>query len=221
MDAARKGEFYFNDGGLCYEGWQTCASCHPGEGRVDGLNWDLLNDGVGNPKNTKSLLLATKTAPLMALGVRSNAEEAVRAGIEHILFMSRPKDKVVNSIDLYLNSLKHVPSPFLIHGKLSDAARRGKKIFTQAGCGECHLPKLYTDLHPHDVGTRASFDKPDDKFYTPTLIEVWRTAPYLHDGSAPSIRDVVVTRNPNDEHGETSKLSSQEIDDLCAYVLSL
>jgi cytochrome c peroxidase len=59
------------------------------------------------------------------------------------------------------------------------------------------------------------------KLTTPTLVEIWRTAPYLHDGSAATIRDVVTTRNPHDKHGETSNLSSQEIDDLCAYVLSL
>jgi len=53
------------------------------------------------------------------------------------------------------------------------------------------------------------------------LIEVWRTAPYLHDGSAATIRDVLLTRNPKHSHGATSNLSPQEIEDLCAYVLSL
>ena len=57
-----KGEFYFNDAGICFQGWQSCASCHPGQARVDALNWDLLNDGIGNPKNTKSLLLSHKTS---------------------------------------------------------------------------------------------------------------------------------------------------------------
>ena len=221
MDAVRKGEFYFHDAELCYQGWQSCASCHPGDGRVDALNWDLLNDGVGNPKNTKSLLLAGQTPPLMSLGVRANLEEAVRAGIEHILFKSQPEQEIVSSIVAYLQSLKPVPSPFLVHGKLSAAAERGRRIFQQAGCADCHVPNLYTDLQRHDVGTRSTYDRPTDKFYTPTLVEVWRTAPYLHDGSAPTVRDVFVTHNPRDEHGETSKLSSREIDDLCAYVLSL
>ncbi len=44
MTQERKGEFYFHDAGICYQGWQSCASCHPGEGRSDALNWDLLND---------------------------------------------------------------------------------------------------------------------------------------------------------------------------------
>jgi cytochrome c peroxidase len=184
------------------------------------LNWDLLNDGLGNPKNTKSLLLAHSTPPAMSLGGRDSVEAAVQAGIEHILFTKQPEE-VASSINEYLKSLKPVPSPYLVHGKPSDAAQRGKKLFIRAGCVDCHVPGLYTDLRPHDVGTRASYDRPADKFYTPTLIEVWRTAPYLHDGSAAIMRDVVTTRNPHDEHGETSKLSQQDIDDLCTYVLSL
>lgn len=220
MDAVRKGEFYFHDAGICYDGWQSCASCHPGGARVDALNWDLLNDGVGNPKSTKSLLTATKTAPVMSMGVRANADVAVRAGIRHILFTDQPEE-VIGSTIAYLHSLKPVPSPLMANGQLSKAAERGKKVFAQARCTDCHDSDLYSDLRPYDVGTRGSSDKKTDKFYTPTLIEVWRTAPYLHDGSATTIRDVVTSRNSNDEHGVTSKLSSQEIDDLCAYVLSL
>jgi YVTN family beta-propeller protein len=221
MDAVRKGEFYFHDAKLCYQGWQSCASCHPGDGRADALNWDLLNDGVGNPKNTKSLLFATRTPPVMSLGVRTDAKGAIRAGLQCILFQSRPTEETAGSIEAYLQSLKPVPSPYLVHGQPSAAARVGKSIFARAGCASCHTGDLFTDLRPHDVGTRVSCDNPTDKFYTPTLVEVWRTAPYLHDGSAPTIRDVVVTRNQNDEHGKTSKLSRKEIDDLCAYVLSL
>ena len=52
LSRARKGELYFNDARLCFQGWQSCASCHPGDARVDALNWDLPNDGLGNPKNT-------------------------------------------------------------------------------------------------------------------------------------------------------------------------
>jgi YVTN family beta-propeller protein len=220
MRAIRKGELYFHDARLCYDGWQSCSSCHPGDARVDGFNWDLLNDGIGNPKNTKSLLLVHRTPPSMWLGVRETAEAAVRAGIEHILFTQQPEE-VACAIDEYLKSLQPVPSPWLQNGDLSPAARRGKEVFNSSGCAQCHPPPLFTDLHSHDVGTRASFDKPTDKFDTPTLIELWRTAPYLHDGSAPTVKDVVTTRNPHNEHGETSHLSKQELDELCTYLLSL
>jgi YVTN family beta-propeller protein len=220
MDAIRKGEFYFHDAGICRQGWQSCSSCHPGDARVDGFNWDLLNDGIGNPKNTKSLLMAHSTPPAMSLGVRETAETAVRAGIKHILFTDQPAE-VATAIDEYLKSLKPLPSPHLVNGELSTSARRGQTVFTRAGCAECHPPGRFTDCQQYNVGTNRAFDKPTDKFDTPTLIEAWRTAPYLHDGSAATVHDVVMTHNPHDEHGETSNLSSQEIDDLCAYILSL
>jgi mono/diheme cytochrome c family protein len=220
MSLARKGEFYFHDATICFQGWQSCSSCHPGDARADGFNWDLLNDGIGNPKNTKSLLLAFQTPPAMSLGVRETAGDAVRAGIEHILFTKQPEE-VALAIDEYLKSLKPVPSPFLADGELSASARRGQRLFQQAGCADCHPSPLFTDLHPHEVGTRNTSDRPKDKFQTPTLVEIWRTAPYLHDGSAATIRDVLTTHNPHDQHGHTSSLGPQEITDLCAYVLSL
>jgi YVTN family beta-propeller protein len=220
MDAVRRGESYFHDATLCLQGWQSCSSCHPGDARVDGLNWDLLNDGVGNPKSTRSLLLAHQTPPAMFLGVRTNAETAVRAGIKFILLTQQP-EAVAASMDEYLKSLKPVPSPHLVHGRLSKAARRGRELFVKTGCADCHVPGLFTDLHPYDVGTRAAYDRPRDKFYTPTLIEVWRTAPYLHDGSAATMRDVLTTRNPEGKHADLGGLSELELDDLCQYVLSL
>jgi hypothetical protein len=55
MSSRRRGELFFCDANLCFQNWQSCISCHPGT-RADGLNWDLLNDGIGNPKNGKSML---------------------------------------------------------------------------------------------------------------------------------------------------------------------
>lgn len=219
MSPVRLGEYYFHDGNLCRQGWQSCANCHP-DGRADGLNWDLMNDGIDNPKNTRSLLLAHRTPPAMFLGVRANAETAVRSGLRHILFTEQP-ESVAAAMDEYLKSLQPVPSPRLVDGKLSAAAKRGERTFREAGCADCHVPGLYTDLKAHDVGTRRTFDGPKDRFYTPTLIEVWRTAPYLHDGSAATIRDMLTRRNPNNEHGVTKTLTEQELNDLCEYVLSL
>jgi DNA-binding beta-propeller fold protein YncE len=222
MTPARKGEFYFHNADLCFQGWQSCATCHPGDARMDGLNWDLLNDGLGNPKNVKSLLLAHRTPPAMSMGVRDTAETAVRAGLRHILF-TMPKEEVAAAMDVYLKSLKPVPSPWLVGGQLSAAARRGEKLFKdpKVGCAACHPPGLFTDLKSYNVGTRGQFDAPRDLFDTPTLVEVWRTAPYLHDGSAATMRDVLTTHNPHNRHGRTSHLTPEQLDDLATYVLSL
>ena len=222
MTPARLGELYFHDARLCFQGWQTCASCHPGDARVDGLNWDLPNDGLGNPKNTKSLLLAHKTPPVMSLGERQTAEAAVRVGIEHILFTVQP-GKVAVAMDEYLKSRRPVPSPRLVNGRLSPSARRGEKLFHSAevGCAQCHPPPLFTDLRTHDVGTRNVHDKEKDRFDTPSLVELWRTAPYLHDGSVVTVHDLLVFANKDDRHGKTSHLTTDEILDLCEYLLSL
>lgn len=219
MTTIRKGHMLFNDAQICFQGWQSCASCHPSDARVDALNWDLLNDGLGNPKNTKSMLLAHKTPPAMITGIRENAEAAVRAGIRHIHFAVRQEEEAA-AIDEYLKSLKPVSSPYLVDGKLSESAERGKKIFEKARCAKCHEGSLYTDLKQHDVGTGKDLDK-DRKFDTPTLVEVWRTAPYLYDGRAATMKDVLTIHNPGDKHGVTSNLTDNEINDLAEFILSL
>ncbi len=218
-DLAREGERLFNDASLCRQGWQSCASCHP-DGRADGLNWDLLNDGIGNPKNTKSLLLSHQTPPAMSLGIRDTAEHAVRSGLRNILFALRPEAEA-RAIDAYLKSMQSYPSPHLVAGGLSPAALRGQKVFTMAGCAQCHPAPLFTDKKRHGVGTANTHDRPGGLFDTPTLVEAWRTAPYLHDGSAATIQDVLTTKNPQDQHGRTSQLTAEQLADLAAYVLSL
>ncbi len=219
MTLARQGEALFNDAGLCFQSWQSCGSCHTPDARVDALNWDLLNDGLGNPKNTKSLLLAHQTPPMMSLGVRDTAEEAVRAGIRHIQFAVRPESEA-QAIDAYLKSLKPVPSPYLERGKLSASARRGEKLFTQATCSMCHSGSLHTDMRSYDVGTGIDREK-GVAFDTPTLVEIWRTGPYLHDGRAVTIKDVLTRFNTSQKHGKTEDFSKKQIADLEAYLLTL
>jgi len=206
------GEFYFNDATICFQGWQSCASCHP-DGRSDGFNWDLFNDGTSNPKNTKSLLLSHRTPPVMSMAVRQNAQIAVRAGIKHILFNKAADPRIAEHLDKYLLSLEPVKSPHA-------GTEAGKRIFDDR-CGHCHSGPWYTDQQSYSVGTLGSYDDFEDTFDTPTLVEVWRTAPYLHDGTAASIKEVIVDSNPSDEHGITSDLSAGELGELIGYVLSL
>ncbi len=219
MSVERRGKMHFHDADLCFQHWQSCASCHPGEARVDGLNWDLLNDGLGTPKNVKSMLLAHKTPPAMSTAVRDTGEAAVRAGIRHIQFAVRPEEDAV-AIDEYLKALQPVPSPYLVDGKLSEAAERGKKIFSRVGCATCHPEPLYTDMKLHDVNSRGKYDRRDD-FDTPTLIEVWRTGPWLHDGSVTTMKDLFGEAKHGSTAGDVDGLSEQEVNDLAEYVLSL
>lgn len=219
-DKARRGEVIFADATICFQHWQSCASCHP-DARADALNWDLLNDGIGNPKNNKSMLLTHKTPPAMFSGVRDSAEAAVRSGFRHILFAVVP-DEDAACVDEYLKSLKPVPSPRLVKGKLSPAAERGRSLFSapEVGCSECHPAPLYTNLKEYDLGTVKRPDA-DPKVDTPTLIECWRTAPYLHDGRDIDIFGLI----KKGEHGFNKEkpmlLSDDDVRDLAEFVLSL
>jgi YVTN family beta-propeller protein len=72
MGTVRRGEMLFNDASICFQNWLSCATCHP-DGRADGLCWDLLHDGLGSGKSTKSLLFAHRTPPSMLAGLNGHA----------------------------------------------------------------------------------------------------------------------------------------------------
>ena len=211
--AENKGERYFNDASHCFQNWQSCNGCHPGDARTDGMNWDLMNDGVGNSKNCKSLLFSHPTPPSMISGIRETAEWAVRAGFKCIQFFDITEEDAV-CVDAYLKSLRPVPSPYLVDGELSDLAKEGRKIFEKLNCTECHSGPYYTDLKMHRIGEDIEFEKGWD---TPTLREVWRTAPYLFDGRAATMEEVFEIH----KHGIDKKVSKKEIKALTEYVNSL
>jgi hypothetical protein len=219
-DWYRQGERLFHDASHTLQGWLSCASCHP-DARTDGLNWDMLNDGAGNPKNTHTMLYSPNTPPVMSHGQRATAGVAITAGFKNIEFVM-PDHAWEVAVGNWLNALAAEP-----YGKAgaqkSAAALRGAAIFTKAGCDTCHSGRYYTDLKPHDVGTKGVRDLASDspEFYTTTLADVWRTAPYLHDGSAATMKEVLTTKNVGDKHGKTSTLTAAEIDDLAQYTLEL
>jgi mono/diheme cytochrome c family protein len=140
----------------------------------------------------------------------------VRAGFKFIEFAIRPEEDA-NAVDEFMISLEPVPSPYLVYGQLSYNAQQGKPLF-QARCASCHSGEYFTDMNSHDVGTGRSGDPNLD---TPTLVEVWQTGPYLQDGRAATMQEVLTTYNPSNQHGTTSDLTEQQINDLAEYVLSL
>ena len=217
-DAVRRGELAFCDASICFQGWQSCESCHP-QGRMDGLNWDQQNDGLGNPKNTKSLLFSHVTPPSMITGIRETAELAVRNGILHTLGTSQP-DEVALDMDAYLKNLVPEESPYLEEYQEKDPQQVGKRIYINAGCDKCHNGQYLTDQKLHNVGTGSGDDK-DVKFDTPSLREIWRTAPYLYDGRAATMNDALTKFNMGSKHGITQNLTAKELELLVLYVNTL
>jgi cytochrome c peroxidase len=118
---------------------------------------------------------------------------------------------------------------------LSDAAQRGMKLFFgKANCAACHAGPNFTDNGFHNIGlsgndegrivvTKVTGDK--GAFKTPTLREIAKTGPYMHDGSLKTLEDVVAqyvkggTPNPQlDEEIYPLKLSAEEIADLVTFL---
>lgn len=122
-------------------------------------------------------------------------------------------------------------------GTLTSSARRGKALFLSpaVGCASCHAGSRFSDstlvggpanFIRHDVGTLGPgsgtrLTQPLDGLDTPSLRGVWDTAPYLHDGSAATLLEIITTRNPNDRHGMTSMLTAAQRSDLIDYLLSI
>lgn len=88
---------------------------------------------------------------------------------------------------------------------LSESAQRGMKLFFgDALCSACHVGPNFTDQAFHNVGIGMDKENPDigrnkisglggdtGSFKTPTLREIARTAPYMHDGSLKTLEEVV------------------------------
>lgn len=168
-------------------------------------------------------------------GLLSDAEFA-----SHADTLGEPKRGLSEDLDAlaaYVRTLAYAPSPYRdADGTLSDAAERGRTIFLRPalGCTDCHGGAALTDsafvaaAMPllHDVGTLGPGSGmrrggPLSGIDTPTLHGLWETAPYLHDGSAASLHEVLRERNPDDRHGVTSGLTEPELADLIAYLLCL
>ena len=215
MTEWRKGEMLFNDARIAYQSWFSCASCHEEDATVDGLNWDLSNDGLGNPKNVKSLHDVHDTPPAMWTRVREEMDAAVAAGQRFLgLF---PVSENHRALMAFLGAPPRAPNPF--RGRDPVAEKRGEGVFAKAGCPLCHPAPLFTDLLEHDVGFGG--DDLHAEFDTPSLRECYRTAPYLHDGRARTLEDTYMSHNPEERHGLTKGLSEEELSDLVTYLRTL
>ena len=131
--------------------------------------------------------------------------------------MPEPAD--VDDLLAYVGSLKPERNPQA--DRSAEAARRGKVLFEgKAACAGCHPAPLFTDRKQHDVGIHTPHE-PDGRYDTPSLVECYRTAPYLHDGRAATLKDILTAHNADERHGRTRALTPDELIDLVAFLRSL
>ena len=198
-------------------GYLSCIVCHP-DGEHDGLTWDFTDRGEGL-RNTTSLVGGgnPETGLLhwtgnfdefqdfegdvrIHFGGRGFLDDAQWAAGSTSQSLGDPKAGLNASLDglaAYLDSLTEWPvAP-------EEASAADLTLLTDAGCTSCHSGVAYTDSSSgarHDVGTltEASGQRlgvPMDGLDTPTLRGVWRTGPWLHDGSASSLTNAIVRHN--------------------------
>jgi len=226
---------------LAQASWISCNTCHV-EGEHDGRTWLLQYTGAVPPgatpvitRNTTGLLGMIETYPLRwsaEWDESADSEFSVRfeqfgTGLIHDGEMhptlGTPNQGRSYDLDCLAAFIDSLTVPSRMH-TLTLAEQRGKAIFESpaTGCATCHPAPLYTDLQAHDVGTADAYGEWFGPLIdTPTLRFLYDSAPYLHDGSAATMRDVLTTANPDDEHGVTSHLTEQEIEDLIAFLLVL
>ncbi len=229
--------------------WIACSSCHPdghGDARVwqnpEGLrktpalfgvahthplHWSADRDEVQDFEYTIRGRLMQGSG---FLGGRTRTKINFQPVELEETCAGRSKD--LDALAVYTNSFDFTLSPHIVApGKLSQEAERGKKLFLDktVGCATCHSGPYFTDsslqkpFKLHDVGTGGDdpSEKMGPKYDTPTLLGIYRTAPYLHHGKAKTLRDVLTTCNKEDKHGKTSQLKPAEIDDLVAFLKAL
>jgi cytochrome c peroxidase len=229
--------------------WIACSSCHPdglhdarvwnnpegmrkttalmGLAHTHPLHWSADRDEVQDFEYTiRSKLMGGRGLIAGPIHGKKGFEKAelddTTAGCS----------KELDALAIYCNSFDFPLSPHIVApGKLTPAAERGKATFfrSDVGCATCHSGPYYTDsslqkpYKLHDVGT--GHDDPTEKmgaiYDTPTLLGVYRTAPYLHTGKAKTLLDVLTTQNKGDKHGKTSHLAKAELDDLVEFLKSL
>ncbi|HZZ81516.1 MAG TPA: di-heme oxidoredictase family protein, partial [Gemmataceae bacterium] len=245
-----RGKILFNTANqpMSQRRWVACSSCHP-DGLHDGrvwqqaeglrkttafvglahthpLHWSADRDEVQDFEYT------IRSKLMFGLGlIRGPMKQKVGFHKIELEEKTSGRSKDLDALAVYCNSLDYPLSPHIeAPGKLKPAAERGKKLFfsKEVGCATCHSGPFFTDsslkqpFNLHDVGTGRG-DKSErmgTKYDTPTLLGIYRTAPYLHDGSAKTLREVI-TLNQADKHGTTSQLKSAEVDDLVEFLKAL
>jgi mono/diheme cytochrome c family protein len=130
----------------------------------------------------------------------------------------------LDALAAYVASLDRFDiSPYRAGSQIVSAdAAAGREVFAAKACGTCHAGTKFSgsgDGTLSDIGTIKPSSgqrlySPLAGFDVPTLRDVWATAPYLHDGSAPTLADAVrAHRNVT--------LSDDEMRQITAYLREL
>ncbi|MGB3965827.1 MAG: cytochrome c peroxidase [Planctomycetota bacterium] len=216
-------------------------------GYLDRLYWD------GRAKTLEANVLAAWKAQMG--GKPDDASKALAAvpgyakAFQDACGAPPSETTVVQALASFLRNLRSGDSAFdrFVLGEanaIHEQAKAGYELFRgKAGCVVCHTPPLFTDKLFHNVGVGMTADKPDvgaaaknafddpaktGAFKTPTLRDVAKTGPWLHDGSGKTLREVVtlmgkggIENKNRDPLMMDRGLTDAEVDQLVAFLESL
>jgi cytochrome c peroxidase len=155
------------------------------------------------------------------------------------------RDRVEQALATFERSIVSTGAPFdhWLNGDenaMSAAAKRGFALFNgKANCAACHTGWAFTDAGFHDIGVAKDDDlgrgrlflnsvKLQHAFKTPTLRDVTRRSPYMHDGSVATLADVIelydrggIDRPSRDNDIRPLNLQDGEKADLIAFLNTL
>jgi cytochrome c peroxidase len=155
------------------------------------------------------------------------------------------RHNIERAVATYERSIVSTSAPFdrWIDGDrkaISEQAKRGFDIFNgKANCAACHSGWAFTDGSFHDIGSATGDDIGRGQFFptskklkyafkTPTLRDVARRAPYMHDGSITTLAEVIelynrggIDRPSRSNEIKPLGLTDQEKADLVAFLETL
>jgi len=223
--------------------WVACASCHL-EGRSDAVTWRFVQGPRDTPSNAGGM---RGTGFLFRTATRARVQDYWHTVNDEQggAFDPEIDAALLDALAGYVNFAIPLPVPPTTDPAL---VARGRAIFERAdvGCATCHVGPRFTDsgqgnpalaldgeIWLHDVGTCVTDgawpDLPSADvdghpraacgLDTPSLSGVAASPPYLHDGSAPTLRDVL--ERTRGTMGDISSLSPADEDALVEYLRSL
>ena len=218
---------------------ESCQSCHTDGGGVNPDVGTIVHPqepgDVKGPRDPPSLWDIADTAPYGWTGHEPDLQAfAVGTILSHFRDGASQSDATTGeqarALVAYMQTLK-APTTAFDQGRLSAAAQRGESIFVgKGGCVGCHVGPSFTDGELHDLRVPQAPGDDDTgaapsgpllrAFNTPQLRDVAATAPYMHNGSLKTLRDVVQFY---DEQSVIAPLglTPDEVNDLVAYLESL
>lgn len=177
---------------------------------------------------------------LQAVVTKLNAIKGYREQFQKVFGTDVTAEGIAKALAAYERTIVSFDAPydkFKAGDKtaLSESAQRGMKLFfNKARCSACHTGPNFTDNGFHNIGvpgndegrtvvTKSLGDK--GAFKTPTLREIAKSAPYMHDGSMKTLEEVVAhyakggTPHPQlDEELYPLKLTPDEVTDLVTFM---